>query len=155
MTFKTTNGYDVQIDAADYPYVMQLKWYRISTGYIRSQIKGKSEFLHRFILNAKTGDIVDHADRNPANNTRGNLRIANTTQNRANAKKRQSKTGKSSSIYKGVTRKKGRSGRPWQAQIGIGGGKVKFLGTNGIHFSRFFCRRNALRSTFLGLVMSG
>jgi hypothetical protein len=40
--------------------------------------------LHRFILDAPPGQLVDHKDRDGLNNTRGNLRFATGTQNLAN-----------------------------------------------------------------------
>ena len=58
-----------------------------STGYYRIYFKGgKYIYLHRFILNAKKGEIVDHKNRNKNDNTRGNLRIVSASLNCYNSK---------------------------------------------------------------------
>src|SRR4051812_21564306 len=116
--FKTTNGVEVIVSNGDYQNVIQLKpWYAKPTGYVYRRKNGKSLYLHRFLLKAKTGEIVDHKDRNPRHNQRSNLRITTTSNNRANSKKRLRKDGTCCSVYKGVTRKKGRKKNPWQVYI--------------------------------------
>ena len=66
-----------------------LKLYRIlfdkNSGYFRVYLgKGKYTYLHRLIVNAQKGDIVDHIDRNRQNNTRENLRIVTSATNNYN-----------------------------------------------------------------------
>lgn len=66
-----------------------LKLYRIlfdkNSGYFRVYLgKGKYTYLHRLIVNAQKGDIVDHIDRNRQNNTRENLRIVTRATNNYN-----------------------------------------------------------------------
>ena len=66
-----------------------LKLYRISfdknSGYFRVYLgKGEYTYLHRLIVNAQKGDIVDHIDRNRQNNTRENLRIVTRATNNYN-----------------------------------------------------------------------
>ncbi len=52
-----------------------------SNGYFRIYIKSEYMYLHRFIIGAKKGEIVDHIDRNKFNNRRDNLRIASASLN--------------------------------------------------------------------------
>ena len=66
-----------------------LKLYRIlfdkNSGYFRVYLgKGEYTYLHRLIVNAQKGDIVDHIDRNRQNNTRENLRIVTRATNNYN-----------------------------------------------------------------------
>ena len=66
-----------------------LKLYRIlfdkNSGYFRVYLgKGEYTYLHRLIVNAQKGDIVDHIDRNRQNNTRENLRIVTSATNNYN-----------------------------------------------------------------------
>ena len=66
-----------------------LKLYRIlfdkNSGYFRVYLgKGEYTYLHRLIVNAQKGDIVDHIDRNRHNNTRENLRIVTRATNNYN-----------------------------------------------------------------------
>jgi len=57
----------------------------VNSGYYRIYLgKGKYVYLHRFILQAKNGEIVDHKDRNKHNNSRNNLRIASKSLNNYN-----------------------------------------------------------------------
>ena len=54
--------------------------------------------MHRFILEPKDDEQVDHIDGNGLNNQRDNLRVANSSQQRMNSEKRRNTL----SIYKGV-----------------------------------------------------
>ena len=68
--------------------------------------------MHRQILNAPKGMVVDHKDGNGLNNRKSNLRLCTPAQNVRN---RRPALG-SSSKYKGVSRDKSR--RKWLARIG-------------------------------------
>ena len=95
------------VDAADYEWASQFRW-NCDKGYARrhKQVPGtgkfgkkKSYYLHRELLGAGPGQLVDHIDRNPLNCRRGNLRFANRTINSRNSKLNyNSKTG-----YRGVS----------------------------------------------------
>lgn len=64
--------------------------------YVHGRIDGKWVYLHRFIMKAKTGEIIDHIDRNRMNNSDDNLRKSSPSNNAYNRK-----LGKNSST--GVT----------------------------------------------------
>ncbi|PKL44099.1 MAG: hypothetical protein CVV39_08420 [Planctomycetes bacterium HGW-Planctomycetes-1] len=68
--------------------------------------------MHRQIMNAPAGKIIDHKDRNGLNNTKSNLRLATIAENNRNCKKT---TKPTSSKYKGVTLSK--RAKKWQANI--------------------------------------
>lgn len=76
--------------------------------------------MHRLILNAKKGQVVDHADHNGLNNTRKNIRLCDHSENAWNGRKRVS--GKHP--YKGIALDKRPLTKPWQAVIVIRGKSV-------------------------------
>ena len=79
------------VDDGDYERLVQsgFRWYLLPNNgidYVYGYGPETTCALHRFILNAKSGELVDHKDRDGLNNQRSNLRIANRTQNQANRK---------------------------------------------------------------------
>jgi hypothetical protein len=126
-----TKGYSTIISPEDVALVCRWKWQAHvkpdGRVYARrtSEIGGGKETirLHRLIMSAPAGIMVDHINGNALDNRRCNLRFCDNRQNIQNAKKR--KTGGCSSKFKGVYRIEGR--RPWRALIYIMGRK-KYLG---------------------------
>jgi hypothetical protein len=119
-------GYDVLIDDEDFDKVTKINWTLLKKDgriYFRKYLfsKRKTLLLHRLIINAKRGEIIDHINNNSLDNRKCNLRICTQAQNTMNRKK-----GKNNhSGYKGVGWVKAR--RKWQARIKIKG-KTIFLG---------------------------
>jgi len=71
-------------------------------GYVHILLaKRRMQALHRWVMDAKPGLLVDHIDRNPLNCTRENLRFATHSQNSINRVKNVPKT----SQYRGVFKK--------------------------------------------------
>lgn len=99
-----TQGKFSIIDDEDFDRVSQYKWaahwspgmnaYRA----VRSENK-KTIYLHRFILKAPEGLVVDHINRDMLDNRKENLRLATVSQNQQN---RNSKS-KNTTGYKGVS----------------------------------------------------
>ena len=83
--------------------------------------KGCTVRLHRVVIGAKAGELVDHIDRDKRNNARSNLRIASKSENGRNQSKR-----KGLSQFKGVTWNK--KSRKWQAQIRVSPSHYRYLG---------------------------
>jgi hypothetical protein len=119
------------VDAADYEWLNQWRWHSINGYAVRCE-RGKRIFMHRAIMRAPKGKIVDHGDGNRCNNYRTNLRICTRQDNVHNAAKRAG----SSSRYKGVSfcRRPGK----WHAQI-------KFKG-HSIHLGYFGDEAEAARA---------
>lgn len=103
------------VDDEDYERVAQHRWAADkakSTWYASARINGRRIRLHRFIVDAKPGQLVDHEDRNGLNCTRGNLRPCTHGQNCQNSVPRKNnKCG-----LKGVSFHYGK----WMARISIG-----------------------------------
>ena len=59
--------------------------------------------LHRLVMNAKPGEIVDHKDHNPRNNRKSNLALGTQSENLHNKKSR------GTSRFKGVWYRKDRN----------------------------------------------
>jgi hypothetical protein len=106
------------VDPEDYQELSQYNWQcfeKESRGRYAIRLEGRKIIsMHREIINAPAGKIVDHKDRDGLNNTKGNLRIATIGQNNMHCGKR---CKKASSQYKGVCRK----GKRWQASIKYNG----------------------------------
>ena len=95
------------IDAEDVDKVKGNKW-SISKGYVSTDIDGKTKYIPYFI---KKGQLIDHKDRDPLNNTKNNLRICTQTENNRNIGVR----ANSKSGYKGVYWEE--KGKRWVARI--------------------------------------
>ena len=76
--------------------------------------------MHRTVMNTKTGEWIDHIDRNKLNNTKNNLRKCTHAQNQQN--RIHSNTHKYSSRYKGVWWRK--DNQIWGVQINLDGKRL-------------------------------
>lgn len=104
----------VTISPCDYDAIKFYTLSETSTGHIACQQDGKTDRIHRVIMNINDPMVfIDHIDGNKYNNTRENLRISNASLNSQNKKKRLG----TSSKYMGVRYHK--IERNWQAQITV------------------------------------
>jgi hypothetical protein len=95
------------IDDEDYERVSRYRWRAFvskanpNNPYCQNRSTGKTVYLHRFIIGAKTGQVVDHINRNSLDCRKVNLRICTPAQNSANRRKADGPTryGKSSRYY--------------------------------------------------------
>ena len=114
-----TRGKYAIVDAADYEWLSQHKW--LANGdekrgfYAGRRVGRKLQLMHRLIMNAPPGTVVDHIDGNGLNNRRCNLRICTQKQNSRNS----APSRHSSSRFKGVYYCK--RTRKWIATIGYNG----------------------------------
>ena len=112
----------VRIDKEDLPLISKYNWYLHKWGnneYAHSAtFSGRS--MHRLVLQAKPGQIIDHIDGNGLNNEKKNLRIVDHAINMQNRRP----CGKSK--YLGVYQDKGRS--RWRATLTFNR-KTVYLGT--------------------------
>ena len=87
------------VDAADYEWLSQYRWVLWGAGYAGRHAPGKTILMHREIMQAPAGMVVDHINGNRLDNRRCNLRICTRPQNVRNAAKRSGCL----SQYKGVS----------------------------------------------------
>lgn len=129
---KLTQGQVAFVDDEDYERLSQYKWSAIKASpkhpwyavtNMHTEKGRRSVRMHRVLLGAKSGDVIDHIDGNGLNNTRANLRFCSQSENVRNARKHNASVSK----YKGVTPAP-QNGR-WRAQIQFGGKKIP-LGTH-------------------------
>lgn len=121
------NGLEAIVDEYDYPLVSAFKWNARpsrKTHYARSMSSrdagSKTLIMHRLIIGAGPGDIVDHIDRNGLNNRRSNLRIVSHGHNSANAVF-SNKYG-----FRGVGFDPKCRTKPWQAKAKFNGKSITF-----------------------------
>lgn len=124
----TWGGKVALIDDDVYEWAKHHKWYvQCSvTSFYASRKVGESPlvktvYLHREVMNAPDGVMVDHIDGNGLNCTRDNMRLCTQLENSRN----RGLNANSVSGFKGVSRS--HRDRKWQAQIRLGG-KTIYLG---------------------------
>lgn len=116
-------GVSIQIDAEDYDALARYKWIISKEGKRRYAVTflAPRTRMHRIILKASPGQIIDHKNGNGLDNRKSNLRFCTHTQNMRNrAKSTTNKVG-----FKGVSWSKARG--KFEAQITVDR-KIKHLG---------------------------
>lgn len=98
-----SSGRECLVDDEDYELLAKNKWADDRRGYaIRAVRKDDGTRttvkMHRLLLNAKPGEIVDHINGNPSDNRKSNLRIVSDAANARNSRKYSTNT----TGYKGV-----------------------------------------------------
>ena len=113
------NGYAI-IDSRYSAETNKRNWNKDSRGYACARIKDRYVLLHRLIIDAKKGEIVDHINRNRLDNRTSNLRIATRSQNTLNSAMRLDNT----TGYRGVYRVKNNAPKPWYTHLTINGKRI-------------------------------
>lgn len=105
MELKLQTGVVTLIDDEDFEKISKFHWnfdgnyvVNIKRCGLRKENKNKKIYLHRFVLDASVGTIVDHINRNKLDNRKFNLRFCTQTENMLNSKLAKNNT----SGYKGV-----------------------------------------------------
>jgi hypothetical protein len=120
-----TKGFAAIVDDEDYDRLVKYRWHVMlgNKGIVYAAGRpalGKKLLMHRFILNAKPEQIIDHVNFDGLDNRKTNLRLCNKSQNAHH--NRRGHTG-----VKQHNGGRGNSG--WNARIWIGNGERKNLGT--------------------------
>ena len=123
-----TKGKCAIVDDEDYKRLSQWKWFCDPHGYAVRSFKEngiqKSEKMHRAVIGARKGYIVDHVNMNRTDNRKSNLRECTRSENAMNRKM----TVKNKSGYKGVYPLFSKFKQSWGAKIQVAK-KAVFLGT--------------------------
>jgi hypothetical protein len=123
-----TLGQHAMVDPADYERVNKYKWnaYRgYSSYYSKRKIYNRKNgtertvYMHRYIMDAPKGVVVDHFNHNGLDNRKENLRFATRAENVRYSQKTKNKF---SSDYKGVHYIK--KVKRWRATITFEGKKI-------------------------------
>jgi hypothetical protein len=117
-----TNGAGL-VDAEDLAELRRWRWFELG-GYVVRQQRTASGgavliYLHRFLMQARPSEVVDHINNNRLDNRRCNLRLCTQSQNLAN------RPAPMPHGYRGVYPE---GAHTWRAQIKVRG-KNKRLGT--------------------------
>lgn len=105
------------VDADDATLVSGYRWrsyYRYGGWYVQTSVRSRALLLHRLVMNAPVGLLVDHINGDKLDNRRSNLRLCTNAQNQWN---RHVRFG--TSPYKGVSWDKKAS--KWRAAIRFNG----------------------------------
>lgn len=115
----------ILIDIEDVDKYYEKTWHINRRRYVKGTHRNKL-YLHRFLVGAKIGQIVDHKNRDTLDNRKSNLRICNSSQNNSNCIKRKNALSK----YKGVSllRRPYKDGSPRYVAYIDKNKKRKFLG---------------------------
>ena len=106
-----TRGKFAMVDVADYEELSRYKWHAIKAGgnfYACRKEGDKSILMHRQIMQAPQGRVVDHWNHEGLDNHRHNLRNCTQQQNVCNSRPQGPESG-----FKGVTRHRDK----WAARI--------------------------------------
>jgi hypothetical protein len=112
----TSKGEEFYFDLEDYDEIKDYCWHKNSDGYFVNinRLKTiKTTWLHKLIMNADEDEMVDHADRNPSDNRKKNLRKCTTNDNVRNQTISERNTSGVIGVYKDKER-----GR-WYARVTI------------------------------------
>ena len=121
-----TQGKYAIVDASDYEWLSRYQWYAAQTGcglcYAATNVDGKTVFMHRLIMDAPRGKVVDHIDGNGLDDRRANLRLCTARENARNRRSRKGTTSQFLGVYR-------RTSVPdkWFARVACGDKRV-YLG---------------------------
>jgi len=113
-----TQGFVAVVDDSDAALVGAHKWYAHRSRdrvYATTKVEGRLVYLHRFLMDPKAGEVVDHKNHDTMDYRRANLRTCSRSSNGAN---RRSANPNNTSGFRGVTWNALTS--KWRAQVKVG-----------------------------------
>lgn len=123
-------------DAEDLPLIESRNWYRDKDGYLVScyYFSGVRRFVrfHRIVMKATSQQIVDHINKNRADNRKGNLRLCNSSENDRNRSRYSTNTSGVTGVFFDKRRRK------WVANITYNNKRL--------HLGRYASKEDAVRA---------
>jgi len=113
-----------QIDIEDFQRVSQYNWTQGKLGYVRTCIEGVDTYLHRFIMQPASNELVDHKNKNTLDNRKSNMRVATKSQNAMNSKTQSNNTSGCRGVYYARD-----MWSYWVAYINVNGKKIQLIKT--------------------------
>ncbi len=86
LIIKTKSGSKIIADLEDYKKLSKYSWCISKTGYAVCNTGKKVVRMHRYILDAEPGKVIDHINHNKLDNRKKNLRICSQQENLRNVK---------------------------------------------------------------------
>lgn len=96
ITIQLTQGKSTIINSEDYELISSYKWsynhshgscgYAVTNIYPTDRKHPKKIYMHRLIMEAKSGELIDHINQDTLDNQKSNLRFANRRINTLNNK---------------------------------------------------------------------
>lgn len=117
---KNGNGQFALIDDEDAGVVLWYRWNKHTKGYATVSDGGETLIMHRLIMGAPDGALVDHINMDRLDNRKANLRLCTFQQNLGNSKPRHGKK------YKGVYFEKTGKPKCWHAKATHNSKQISF-----------------------------
>ena len=117
----TTKGEEFYFDKEDYQKIKEYAWYLDKDGYVATKDADtkKTIKMHRLVMNASEGKVIDHRHRKTNDNRKSQLREVTSSQNSMN--RMVTKRNKSGVV--GVSWDK--ACNKWRAAIGVNGKNIR------------------------------
>jgi len=124
----TNKNEEILVDDDVYEQLNKLTWYKNIRGYAQHDFRRNGKegrfLMHRIVMKAKKGILIDHVNLNKLDNQKSNLRFCTSSQNSIHMpKSRKTKSGFKGVFYYPWNCKS----RPWQVGIGVNR-KYKYIG---------------------------
>ena len=119
----TPGGEEFYFDLEDFDKIKEYPWRIVGPGYIgyiySSKDKRRSAYMHRLIMDAPDGTVVDHINHDTRDNRKANLRVVSQSNNLHN--RNLSKRNKSG--HTGICYDKGKN--YWEASMMVEGVRMR------------------------------
>jgi hypothetical protein len=124
LTKKYPTFEEILVDAEDYPRLVAFEWRLLEVGSTRAKRAARTTddaYLHRIVMDAPRGMLVDHRFHNTLDNRRSRMRLCTVGENNLNSPGRKKRTSRFRGVFWDTKQGK------WKVHPGRRDGRV-FLG---------------------------